>query len=395
MEEQTIDFRQILEVLLRNMLVICLSIAVCAALALTLAFSLKKQFKSKAVLNIQASYFQNPLVSNLITDVYDPAELKAQRQSLLQQALSSDFIEKLGRQYGVFTTPAGTEQYGLERDLLLKRIEYFSLSPNTFQVSVVAGDRQQAHDMNTAVLERMIATIIKERNDKLLSTRAAIERHISTLGKVLRDAETGSNGSNAEVVKMELEKVESDMALLLQHFTGKHPEIVKLRQQADSLRSRLANMPQKPQQKAVVPAVFMTTAAQRPIREVHDDLLKKLTNIDIVLSIEKDQKNLSYLSVVEKPSVPAAPIFPNKRMFLVFGVLAGVVLAAALVMFSELQRGTFSSPYYISDQLDMPLLGELPFNAQQQSQLLLSDSSARWKSQRLLPQLERVYENQG
>ena len=387
MDEQTIDFRDIFDLVLRNAWVIALCVIVCSAIGFGLALMLPKQYKSKSVLSIQASYFQNPLVSNLITDVYDPSELRAERQSLLQLALSPEFLEELGEKHSYFLAPAGTELRNLEKEQLLKAIEYFPLGQSAFQISVLARERQQSFEMTKTVLQRMIDTLISERTQKLMATRQAIEGHITTLGKVLRTGESGA-AQNAEVLKMELEKIEGDMAVLLQHFTERHPEVVKLRHKAEALRSRLDHMPKRSPEQEIAPAIFMTQAAQRPVREVHDDMLKKLSNIDIVLNIEKDRKNLTYLSVVEQPVVPAAPIFPNKRMFLLFGALAGAMLAAVTVMFLELRRGTFVSPYYISDQLEMPLLGELPYHEDGGDRLLLLDSLSARSAQRLLPQFD-------
>ena len=107
-------------------------------------------------------------------------------------------------------------------------------------------------------------------------------------------------------------------------------------------------------------AALYSSATDKSVRELYADLLRKLSNIDIVLNLESDRRNLSYVSVVEQPLIPSSPVFPKIGLFLAFGFLGGGVLATFLVIYLELLRGTFMSPYYIAEQLQLPLLGELP-----------------------------------
>ncbi|MGI6524180.1 MAG: Wzz/FepE/Etk N-terminal domain-containing protein [Bdellovibrionota bacterium] len=395
MDEQTIDFRDIFALLLRNFWTIFLISGFCIGIATALTYVLPKRYKSKGVISIQASYFQNPLVNSLITDVYDPSELKGQRQALLQQALTLEFIDDFGKDFGEFSGGVSREQHALEREKLLKRIDLFGIGANAFQVSVVAGDRQKALDMTKAVIKQMEKVVIKQRNDTLLSTRAAIENHIIRLGKVLADSEESGPSRNVVKVKKELEKIEGDIALLLQHFTDKHPEVQRLRAKAKILRERYQALPQ-PQEVAkdnTTAAMFLADSAQKPVREVYDELLKKITNIDIVLDIEKNRGNVSYFSITEQPALPASPVFPNKLIFIAFGAMVGMLLSAIVVAFLEFKRGTFISPYYISDQLDMPLLGELPYDPVIAQELILLDSVDTRRGRKLLPKPSDTFES--
>ena len=76
--------------------------------------------------------------------------------------------------------------------------------------------------------------------------------------------------------------------------------------------------------------------------------------------MEQKRENIRFLAVIEEPSVPLAPFFPPREVFIMLGVAAGVVLAAVLVTYNELSRGTFLAPEVVAGSLGVPLIGELP-----------------------------------
>src|SRR5690242_2218770 len=72
------------------------------ALFAAAATILPQRFKSRFVLAIHSSYFQNPLTRDLTPDIYDAAEMRSQRESLIRQSMTPDFIDYLGRKYGIY-----------------------------------------------------------------------------------------------------------------------------------------------------------------------------------------------------------------------------------------------------------------------------------------------------
>lgn len=360
MNNETFDIADGLLILRRNLLIFIASITICATVALLVAFKLPKQFKSKAVLNIQSSYFQNPLIHDLISEVNDPQELQSQRLSLLRLSLNNRFIDSLANKYNLYTDKAreSEQALSLERDLFSQKIQYYSLSPTTFEITVIAETPNQAQKMTTAVLDRMKETLIDERVDNLYRTKKAIESHVKSLGENIQKIATPS-GEIA--VQSELQKVEATLAGLLIKFTESHPEVQKLRARQ---RTLAAQQPKAPKIDQSSPSDEIIAAggilAKQPSQEVYSDLLKKLSYLAIVLDMEKDRDNLSYLGVIEQPTYPAQPAFPNKKLFLALGLVVGALLGAILSVIAELGRRTVLSPTQAADLLDAPLLGELP-----------------------------------
>ena len=399
MKEQSIDIHDLIAVIRRNFWVIALTLTISTALAALTAYYLPKRFKAKGVISLQAAYFQNPLVRDLISDIYDQSELNSQREALLRYAVNNNFLDKLGERYGVLKYSADDAKRDFEREKLREQIEIFNTAPGTFQVSVVSKSRISAFQMSREVLSQIINTIIDQRTVLLTKLRSAMEGHLRSISGIIGAAGPETNGaapdSSVAGVRAKLARLRADMKLLLVHFTDKHPEVIKLRAKEDSLQARLEEMspPEGPMQTralntAAPLAALYTSATDKSVRELYAELLKKLGNIDIVLSLESDRKNLPYLSIVEQPLIPSNAVFPKMGLFLAFGLLGGAVLATLLVVYLEMLRGTFMSPYYVSEQLELPLLGELPALEGPGNLLALSHQNAA-VAKRGLPQFAK------
>lgn len=359
-DNETFDLADGVQLVRRNFFLFCASITICATAAIVIAAIIPKQFKSKAILNIQSSYFQNPMVNGLITEVNDPQELQAQRMSLLRLALSNSFIDSLAESNGLYSENATLNQKALtiEREDVTRRIQYYSLSPTTFEITSIAKEPNQAQNITSTVLERMKSTLIEERFENLDRTKKAIESHVKNLGDNIQKIATPT-GEIA--VQSELEKAEATLSGLLVKFTESHPEVQKLRARQRNLS---AQRPKAVKREISTPSDEVIARggilAKQPSQEVYNDLLKKLSYLAIVLDMEKDRNNLSYLGVIEQPTLPVQAIFPNKNLFLAIGLVVGVLLGAFLSIIAELGRRSVVSPSQAAHLLDAPLLGELP-----------------------------------
>jgi uncharacterized protein involved in exopolysaccharide biosynthesis len=361
---ETFDLADGIQVIRRNFFLFSASLVICATAAVLLAIKLPKQFKSKAVMSIQSSYFRNPMVNDLITEVNDPQELQAQRMSLLRLALSNHFIDSLASKYDLYSEKAALSEEALtvEREQFLSKIRYYSLSPTTFEIATIAERPEEAQKITAAVLERMKSTLIDERFENLDRTKKAIESHVKNLGDNIQKIATPT-GEIA--VQSELDHLESTLAGLLMKFTESHPEVQKLRSRQKSLS---AHRPKSATKEVASPSDDVIARggilAKQPSQEVYNDLLKKLSYLAIVLDMEKDRDNLSYLGVIEQPTLPVQALFPNKRLFLAIGLVIGVLLGAFLSIIAELGRRSVISPNQAANLLDAPLLGELPLLTQ-------------------------------
>ena len=372
MSTEMVNSQDLVRLVKRNALFFIFLVVLGAVIGGAVSFRIPKKFKSKAVLNIQASYFRNPLVSTFIPEVNDPAEQSSQRSSLLRQALSDSFLDALGDRYKVFQYPADHRLRVMERELFLNRIEYYSVSPTTFHISVIANDATVSYQMTKEVLEQMMDTLIKERLRNLIITRDAIHAHVQSLSLALQGV-----ASPTASLKNELQRIESDIRTLTGQFSDKHPDVHRLKQLAEAVQRVLESYAQNKvgdlnADRGSNPAQeFASPNSTAPLRDVYEDLLKKLNYLSVVLEMERDRSNLPYLGVIQQPSIPTRAFFPEKQMFVAFGALGGAALAAILILYIELRRGAFLSPSFALQSVEIPFLGDLPPLPQHQKVTLL------------------------
>ena len=339
----------------RNYLTALLAVLLGAAMGYAATKFVAPKFKAKCVLNIQAGYFQNALLGNILYQSYDPAEQNAQRNALLRMALSEQYLEKLGRTFSLFKLPVENPRHAVERADLLQRIEYFSLNSAAYQIGVVANDAYTAYAMLGDVLEQMITTLLAERRRTLLTMRDAIEAHIRELAPIA-GLSAPTRALERDKLKSELVRIQAQVAILKSQFTERHPEVLRLQERERLLKGMLLDAGVEPASSAAP----LDRGSKTTQQEVLDDLVKKLNNLNVVLDMEQKRENIRFLAVIEEPSVPLAPFFPPREVFIMLGVAAGVVLAAVLVTYNELSRGTFLAPEVVAGSLGVPLIGELP-----------------------------------
>ena len=350
----------IFKILVRNAWVIFLSLVVCALLGLVTFTLLPKKYKAIGVIDIQSSYFQIPLVGELMSEVYDPGEAKAQRLALLRLALNDAFVDKLGEEFRIYSSSANSSARVVEREILRKRIEYYSLGATSYQVSVVSNHPREAFAITKAVIEQMIETLADMRRKNLLRTRDVIQSHVDSLGLALKTIGSGEGQTSAAQLQQEIRLLDSNIEAASIQFSPKHPQVKKLIKKRDTLRRLLSTAKQREALDGSA-GKRLNSQARQPTQDVYFDLLRKLSYLNVVVDMESGSNDsLSYLNIIQEPNVPASPFFPNQRIILSLAIGVGFLLALLLTGYSEFRRGTFHSTKHASAILGAPFLGSLP-----------------------------------
>jgi hypothetical protein len=377
----TISFKQIAQIAKRNWFYFFFWVLASIAAFLLAAEYIPQKYKSKAVLNIQSSYFQHPLVSDLLSEVQDSSELSAQRLSLLRLSLNDDFLDYLGEKYQVYKHGSDSNLRIVDREDLLKKIEYFSVSPTSFQVSMSASSPLAAFEMTKKILEQMTFTLIEKRYQTLVQARTAVLKQAKVLNAAL--SASGGGVPQREELEAQLSKMEANLAALRNRYTDSHPDVVRLQGLKQQLMSQIQNaLKIKPKPEDEYTSVFLSPASRVSSQQIFDDLLKKLSHLNVVLEMEKDRENVSYLGVIEEPLVPTRAYFPDRMQFALFGLFTGLVIASLRVIYRELKRAGKIVPERVMLDYGIEFLGELPALEGKQPLLLLAGPS---RGQLMLP----------
>jgi succinoglycan biosynthesis transport protein ExoP len=94
-------------------------------------------------------------------------------------------------------------------------------------------------------------------------------------------------------------------------------------------------------------------------KAIYDDLLKKKNNSAMATSMEQMQQGERF-TILDPPSLPVKPNFPNHLKFCGFGIAAGLLMASVAVFLFEFFDDRMHSEKEIKALLAIPVLAEVP-----------------------------------
>ena len=272
-----------------------------------------------------------------LSEVYDAAELRSQRQSLISQSLDQKTLDQISLKAGLIPDGEGPQEAAERRQKLLSSIEVFPLQSSDFQVSVTSADRERGLLINQEVLSNILSVLKNKRMRGLENLRAAIGVQLDSMA-AMAGLSTNTQRSFMSVtsLKMKLEQLEQDLDLKRARFSPSHPALVAQVKELENLKkiyelalNRPTNAPA--QTGDTNPYKVMAT---NPENAVYNDLSRKYSYLSIVLLAEAGP-DPTYFSVVRSPELPPFPIWPKRSLFLIWSVLLGTLAAFAYVALKE------------------------------------------------------------
>lgn len=91
----------------------------------------------------------------------------------------------------------------------------------------------------------------------------------------------------------------------------------------------------------------------------YDDLLKKKNESSMATSMEQMQQGERFI-LLDPPSLPIKPDFPNRLKFCLMGLIAGILLGGGLVATLEILDDRLRSDRDIEELLPIPVISEIP-----------------------------------
>jgi uncharacterized protein involved in exopolysaccharide biosynthesis len=316
-----------------------------------------KKYKAKAIVTIESGYFHHPLISDTVAEIQDPSEMSIHRLALIRAALTDQFLTDF---YNTFISPNDLKLRGnkpVDPESILRTIEYFSTNPTSFQVSVTLNSPEKAFNATQRVLTEIITTLRSKREEQLTRAKLALERECELL---LGALSLGVNRSAGGGLEAELSATRAQLAALEEHFASTHPDVVSLKRRLQRLQSRQGSAPTLPPQGMELPSIFLSPQSLTTKQEIAAELLKKISYLDIVLTMEREHANASHVDIIEHPRIPIGPFAPNRVQFILIGAVGALVLSLSLAVAQELRRRSIPTPLQAARYLELPLIAELP-----------------------------------
>jgi hypothetical protein len=361
MNEEVLTLQEILTVLKRRALLVILTLVLCEVLALGVSKIVPKKYKSSALLNLQATYFEVPLLGDSIVGSRDASEMHAQKEALIRLALSDIFLDAEGEKYHIYRNSPSPSVRAIDREILRKNIDYFSSSATTFQITCVGNSPETAFGLASDTLDQIILVLVNERQKNIMNYRDSLRKQLEALGVATTESQGGQTILRPEALNEQLSKLQAQLSFLQSQYTANHPEVLAMKERVKNLKKIIDQSSHEAQASSDAGNSLTIDPTQKGRRtDFGEELLKKINYMDIALEIERNKKDLPYLEVLERPSLPTQYFSPKDNAFLVGGILFGFLIAALEVMFLEYRRLTRITPDFASQELGIPLLGSMP-----------------------------------
>jgi len=383
-KDPTFHIQDVPQLFSKYWLWILLSTVVSTALSIAATQYVPKKYKAHFVLTIYSKYFQSPLIGDFVPGLSESTEMKSQREALIRQVLTPEFLDALGKKYNIYGSgkpngflsrlTAWGQALGLldstnpdsilseERESLRNRIEIYSLNNTTFNVGFIYSDPDITLKVTRDIYAEIIQSLLDVRARIIGNIRNAIQSRLGSLSPPVVSAPpiAAAPPTESQSIEDELAEVRNELRSLTSQYTEEHPLVMQLRDRERILVNRLGNSSKSASDRAPHRERSVTMSGSGEAgRDMYSDLTKKLNYLDI--AIDSDQRHQSdYFAMLETPLYPAAPLWPKKGLLALWGFALGFFGSLFAVALKEyFERSTLHADA-VAHQLGIPLLGHLP-----------------------------------
>lgn len=338
--------------------------------------SLPRVYLADMTIHMSGNYFQNPLLGDLVSQVYDPSELREERAKIIRSSLSEQFAEAADDKYHLFSTSPDSPDRALEVEAFLKGIDIISITATQFKIRVKAPGAEIAYgltqDAISAIRERMYQRRAKMLQDLLDILSNEIEHASSEIlgderGKM--PPSTGVEAAKAQVAA-KIEAVSARLTALRTTYNDQHPAVQKVK--TELARLHAASQGRIITETARSDRLGADKSDQIAASATKDELKKRRHMVNMSFEMEKKDPTMSaYLSIIEDPKYPRSPNFPKLRIFLIVGLVAALLASLFPPALGEYRRRMRLSPFQLTKNLGIEILGVIspPTLSAQKSQV--------------------------
>jgi polysaccharide chain length determinant protein (PEP-CTERM system associated) len=205
-----------------------------------------------------------------------------------------------------------------------------------------------------------------ERHPDVRKLKEQITKTEKTRSQLLADLKSKRNGSQADAGDTSAAQSSGNLAqatplaqlqsqLQANEIESRNREqtVAALQQKINEYQGRLNQEPVREQQLADL------TRGYEQSKNNYDDLLKKKNESAMATSMELLQQGERF-RIIDPPSLPLKPDFPNRLKFCGIGVAAGLAFGALVVGAFEITDDRLYSEKEIKDLIPVPVILELP-----------------------------------
>lgn len=355
--------RELIKTILKYKMRILLIIGLTAGFSYQLTVWMTKKYMSTFEINVYSKYFQNPLISGVIPDLYNIPEMRFAIDSMVKEAISDDFIDEIGTDYGIYETDVDDKQLAKQRQLLRDNFTHFSTGGQSYSISFTHSDPYKAKEIIDKTMKLVKDHIVNKRIRTIELVKEVMIRKLNSYNASQKFVQQGADKALAskspEVLREELVKVTTSIDAMSKQYKETHPIILNLKSRQKVISDWLSEYDIS-KYSDVVDLPMAMTDNKVVSEQLSSKFYQKYHDFNIALEIEKKSLE-SYIGVIKRPQLPTSPIWPKKRLFVSLGFILGLVIAFIYVYISEVIIPSREEKLQIeSDFLGAPVLGFLP-----------------------------------
>jgi polysaccharide chain length determinant protein (PEP-CTERM system associated) len=230
--------------------------------------------------------------------------------------------------------------------------------------NVVQGPANDPDNLNKQLvqLQDRLAFLRSQYTEQHPDVRRA-KKDIADLEKRIADSATPqpaatqvatAPGDNLpEVETAQTKQLKQQLHQLDQTIRDKAAQQAKVQQEIDKVQSKLSITPSVGQEYKALTRDYQTALG------IYNDLLKKQNDSEIATDLERRQQGEQF-RVLDPPSLPQKPTFPNRPLFAVGGFFGGIAFGVALAALLEFRDTTFHTERDVERALKFPVLATIP-----------------------------------
>ena len=196
---------------------------------------------------------------------------------------------------------------------------------------------------------------LKDEIAKTEKKRGTLVAELKTKGNAGRQVDDGTAAHDGTdpLQSSSLLQLQGQLQANQAEIANREQAIAGLKARVNSYQDRLNSAPTREQQLADLTRGYDQTKAN------YDDLLKKQNDSAMATSMEHMQQGERF-SMIDPPSLPVNPDFPNRLKFCGIGLGAGLALGLVVVVGLEFMDDRLHSEKQLKILLPMAILSEIP-----------------------------------
>ena len=295
---------------------------------------LTKKFKVQTTISIQTQYFQIPMIRDFVPETFDGQELRAQREALIRKALNQEYAKEIGKKFNLFKLKPGEEPTTADTSELIGRFETVQAGPSSYLIGFFSSNPYVGYDILKDCIAHIRNMLAQDRHAKLVRLHDAIQDRLEVLSFGKGNGASPMMSQRPDLIKKEIERIQEEIKALRSTYSDKHPKIAALTKRLTEI-SRLINPANEGAIPKMNPGVFSGAKVDEGSKDLFQDLIKKFHYLEVVMYLD-EQSIDTFLTVLQEPFVPTAPMWPKRPIILIWSVISGFLVGSLLGLLKEL-----------------------------------------------------------